>query len=306
MNKWIVALLLILVLAVIYLVLPKEIYIEQRAKIKVNSSSAYRFLANQSEWNKWWPDSIQTGSKAPSLEKYTYSLQQNYFQSLVIDIISNNGNTSSTLSLIPLGVDYTVFEWKAVVQGSAFQKVQTYLKAKKIQGSLEELLENLKDYMEKEENVYGFKVNFSKVKDTTLVTTRFTTQAYPETNEIYQYISILKAYIKAQGATETNYPMLHVQQLDSSRFESMVAIPTDRELKEKDGISFKRMVRGNILEAEVRGGVLTARRAMEQLDHYKNDHQLASPAIPFMSLVTDRSKETDTTKWITRIYYPVF
>jgi hypothetical protein len=28
-------------------------------------------------------------------------------------------------------------------------------------------------------------------------------------------------------------------------------------------------------------------------------------AIPFQSLVTDRSKQPDTTKWITNIYTPV-
>jgi len=35
------------------------------------------------------------------------------------------------------------------------------------------------------------------------------------------------------------------------------------------------------------------------------DYQRAIIAIPFQMLITDRTKETDSTKWITRLYYPV-
>jgi hypothetical protein len=225
----------------------------------------------------------------------------------VIQVNGGDKQINSTLMFIPLGVDYTIFEWKALVEGGPWQKIRTYLDAKRIQGQMEDLLQSLKEYMERDENIYGFKVKYSKVKDTTLVTTTFTTTAYPATNEIYQHISMLKAYVASQGATQTNYPMLHVKQWNSNRFENMVAIPVSRALNESGEIVPKRMVMmGNILEAEVRGGPATAQEAMGQLGNYIEDHQLTSPAIPFMSLVTDRSKEKDTAKWITRIYYPVF
>jgi hypothetical protein len=35
-----------------------------------------------------------------------------------------------------------------------------------------------------------------------------------------------------------------------------------------------------------------------------NDHFLSAPAIPFEILITDRSKEKDTTRWKTKIYQP--
>jgi hypothetical protein len=38
---------------------------------------------------------------------------------------------------------------------------------------------------------------------------------------------------------------------------------------------------------------------------YKDDYQRVSPAIPFYSLITDRLKEPDSSKWITKIYFPV-
>ena len=38
---------------------------------------------------------------------------------------------------------------------------------------------------------------------------------------------------------------------------------------------------------------------------YFLDSKRASPAIPYELMVTDRSAETDTAKWVTRLYYPI-
>jgi hypothetical protein len=57
---------------------------------------------------------------------------------------------------------------------------------------------------------------------------------------------------------------------------------------------------------EVRGGDYTVNQALEHLQEYMNDYQRATMAIPFQSWVTDRSAEKDTTKWVTKIYYPVY
>ncbi|MCU7552402.1 hypothetical protein OCK74_25000 [Chitinophagaceae bacterium LB-8] len=308
MKKWIAASLIVLVLVVIYILLPTEISVQQRISFKVNANSAYRNVADQNNWSKWWPQERPSiKAQAPfALKQITYQLQQRFFQSLLIQVNSGDKKILSTLSFIPLGIDYTIFEWKAVVQGGPWEKIRTYLDAKQIQGQMADILQSLKEYIEKDENLYGFNVKLTKQKDTTLIATKFITNAYPQTNDIYQYISQLKAYIASQSATEINYPMLHVQQLDSSRFESMVAIPTSRELRGSGDIFLKRMIQGNILETEVRGGAVTAQEAMVQLGNYLEDHQLASPAIPFMLLVTDRSKEQDTAKWVTRVYYPVY
>lgn len=309
MNKWAIASFLFLLLAFVYLLLPEEIAISERSTMKVNSGSAYRYLSDESRWAKWWPgNTVDTAKSSPLVfERFAYSLQQNYFNTLVIQINGDYSNVSSSLLFIPLGVDYTIFDWKAIVQGNFFQKIQTYLRAKRIQSNMEDILQSLKIFMEKEENIYGIKVRQTNIRDTALVATSFITPAYPSTNQIYQYISVLKAYIQSQNATVTNHPMLHVKQLDSHRFESMVAVPTSVALKGTGKIAQKRMVPGsNILEAEVRGGALTAQEAMVQLGNYVQDHQLASPAIPFLSLVTDRTNEKDTARWVTKVYYPIF
>ncbi len=85
----------------------------------------------------------------------------------------------------------------------------------------------------------------------------------------------------------------------------MVAIPVNKTITPNNEFLLKKMVPGKILVTEVRGGIHTINQAQKNIELYMNDHHLVSPAIPFHSLVTDRSKEADTAKWITKIYYPV-
>jgi hypothetical protein len=62
---------------------------------------------------------------------------------------------------------------------------------------------------------------------------------------------------------------------------------------------------GNILVTDVNGGPSAIKYAFDRLEEYVSDTKRIPPAIPFESLITDRRKERDTSKWITRIYYPV-
>ena len=85
----------------------------------------------------------------------------------------------------------------------------------------------------------------------------------------------------------------------------MVAIPTNKQLKGNGKIFFSRFVPWKVLTAEVHGGSGNVEEALHQMKVYMGDYQKTAMAIPFQSLVTDRSKETDTLKWITNIYVPV-
>jgi hypothetical protein len=105
---------------------------------------------------------------------------------------------------------------------------------------------------------------------------------------------------------ETGFPMLNIYKTDSVNYLTRVAIPVDKKLPSSGNISYKWMLGGgNILVTDVRGGPFSIDSAFQQLEYYVHDYNRTSPAIPFQSLVTDRSKVPDTTKWITRLYYPV-
>jgi hypothetical protein len=66
------------------------------------------------------------------------------------------------------------------------------------------------------------------------------------------------------------------------------------------------MVPGRFLKTEVTGGPYIIEHAHKMMQQYFEDYKRTSMAIPFEYLVTDRSKEPDTAKWVTRIYGPVY
>ena len=170
---------------------------------------------------------------------------------------------------------------------------------------MRDIMKSMKAFMEKPENIYGMRIDQILVTDTILVTTKISSGQYPSMSKIYDLISGIKNYISINDAKETNFPMLHVWQ-DSGLFHTTVAIPVDRKIPENKTYFIKRMVPGKILVSEVTGGLYRTSEALRQLGIFMSDNHLSSPAIPFESLITNRLEEPDTSKWVTKIYYPVF
>ena len=100
--------------------------------------------------------------------------------------------------------------------------------------------------------------------------------------------------------------MLNVHREGAERYETMVAVPTESDVPTTEKFKIKKMVLGNILVSQVTGGEDRVKEGEKQLANYVEDYQKISPAIPFQSLVTERISEPDSTKWITRLYYPIF
>ena len=169
-----------------------------------------------------------------------------------------------------------------------------------------DILEHLKAFLEDNTKVYGIHIHEIISKDSTLTATKLVSKDYPSTAEIYSLITRLKKYIISQGAKENNFPMLHVKEVNDTTFETMVAIPVNKYLPgDDDKIVPKRFVPWKVLTAEVKGGTHTVNEALHQMEIYISDYHREAMAIPFESLVTDRSKQPDTLQWITRIYTPV-
>jgi hypothetical protein len=99
--------------------------------------------------------------------------------------------------------------------------------------------------------------------------------------------------------------MRNITQLDSGGFQIMVALPIDKELKTEAIFFPSKMVPGRFLVAEVKGGPGTVDDAQNQIRLYMQEYKRMSLAIPFESLITDRSIEADTSKWVTKLFNPV-
>ena len=312
MKKLLTALFLIIVLIIagLYIFIPAKAEIGKNHYLESNTGSAMRILADTSSWSKWWPE--VTGRKVPTsapfyFDDFGFQFSHDYPGGVSVSILNDTTITESTITLVQVNKDSVMLIWKCGLQESNWPivRLQNYYRANKIRNSMTGIIKSLNNFLQKDENIYGIPFDITMSQDSTLVMTKGSTEAYPSEKYIYGLIGELKNYIRDEGALETNHPMLDVKKISDHHFETMVAIPANRELPGKGSIYFSRFVPWKVLTAEVKGGVKTVEEALHRMDLYINDHQLTRMAISFQSLVTNRMEQPDSTQWITRIYTPV-
>ena len=314
MKKFLLFLLVVLAVATlaVYVFIPADIKFSNLVFIRANSQVLLRTLSSQSGWTNSFSKRSSPG--VPYTDKVhfnykndLYTVEKILMNTAQINISNEDHMVNTLINAIPVSNDSVAVEWAGDMQAgyNPISRIKYYNQAKSLKGNMESIMKSLKSYLEEKGMAYGLDIKEQQVVDTVLISTKHNYNSFPTTTEIYGLINDLKKYILQQGAKETNPPMLNIKN-DSGYYRTMVAIPVDRELRETENFAFKRMVPGKILVAEIHGGYNTAIQALKQMDLYLNDNHLSAPAIPFQSLVTDRSVEPDSTKWVTKIYYPIY
>lgn len=315
MRKGLMAIfiILLLVLAGIYFLIPDRININQQVSITVKRNGLFRLLSEEKNWVKWWPQENMddtNGIKKYGYEGNTYEISEKGVNSLSVAVKNKNSSVNKTTLIVsPQRQEQVAVEWVANIQttNNPLKRVEQYFFARQLEKDMKVILEKMKNFYSDPENIYELNIQEVAVVDSILVSTFSIAAGYPSTTYIYNLIERLKQYIKSQAAEETGFPMLNVNTADSIKYLTRVAIPVNKKLNGTGDITYKRMLGGgNILVTEVKGGPSVINKALFQLEKYVNDYERTSPAIPFQSLVTDRNTQTDTTNWITRIYYPVY
>lgn len=312
MKKWLSAALILVFLAVIssYIFVPSKITISKITIIKCLPGPTAGFLLNGESWQKWLPQAsmAEIEQHLVSYKNYSYLLARPFFNQVQIEIKQNSNRYVSKISIIPIVRDSSVIHWETSFTSSKnpIKRVTQYFNALALKENMTDILEHLKGFLEQNKNVYGFEIKKTTFGDTLLMTTKVHFPTYPNTREVYNIIDNLRTYISLKGGVTTGNPMIHIQQEDSTDFRLMAALPINKNIEEDKNHSIIMMMhrKENFISANVWGGPETIKKAYQQIENYMSDHMLTAPAIPFEILITDRSKVTDTSKWITVIYYP--
>ena len=312
MKKWFVGFFIagLLLLASVYVFIPNVLALKSNIGIKVTQQGLYRMLLDNTSLKKWWPSNeIKATSKDIfSLNGYNYKIYANNISLVPVTITNNETNLSTSLYIISTQVDSVKLAWVGAMFTSynPIKRFFAWQKAKKINKGMNTLLQKMELFYSKDENIYGIKTKKALVTDSILIATGANCNGYPDTKFIYNLIGKLRTHAFANNAKETGFPMLNVDTKDSVTFNVRVALPISKALPNAGDIVQKRMLgNGNILVAEVKGGVVATTAAFEQIIKYSLDYQRVAPAIPFLSLITDRLKEPDSSKWVTKVYCPV-
>jgi hypothetical protein len=300
-----------LVLVCTYIFIPGKLIISKIEYVNCNANGAFRILSDQSAWEKWWlnKDSLKNTLVENHFfyNGYKYHLTNKFYNSVEVSIKDKNTSVMSRINIIRINPDSVILEWKCTLFASInpVARILNYRKAESIKSNMTFIFYKLRLFLENKKNIYGVNFHVSMSKDSTMVAIKRMQISYPSTSDIYNLIGSLKNYIRNEGAKENNFPMLNVRKLNDGKFETMVAIPVNKQLAGNGKIFFSRFVPWKVLGGEVKGGTYAINEALHQMEIYIADYQKTAMAIPFQSLVTNRTEEPDTLKWITRIYTPV-
>jgi hypothetical protein len=309
MKKWIpvTAFVLLAALAGIYIFIPARLDIVQITPVNCTVNGAYRTMAATNNWHAWWPGT-QSDSNTLHFQNGTWQITQKLMNTLEIHIQYTNIAVNSALYLLPVAIDSTTLQWKCSIATGAnpFTRIQHYRQAVAIKHDMAAILDHFKSFAEKKENIYGIRFHETVFKDSFVISTKTAMAAYPATAAVYSSITALKKYSEAHQAQPTGYPIMNILALNPAGYQLMTAIPVDRSIPASGNFINQRIPLNHFLVTRVQGGDARVKQALAQFNLYIQDYHRTVMALPFQQLITDRSAEPDTTRWVTDIYYPLF
>lgn len=306
----IIILILIAILTSIYIFIPSTLVVSDYTIVDIPKTAAYRYLANENYWTKWWPQN--TDSKNISKENfyyngYAYHINQKYFNNITVLTQQHHFHINSSIQFISLNKDSVAIQWKYKFKSGIdpFKRIRQFKRAKDLKQNISDILHSFYFFVHNDKNIYGIHIQKAIVTDSFLIASAKTFTHYPKTLEIYQIINDLKSYANKSNAKVTNYPMLNISEIDSGHFKARVALPVNKGLNDKGNITYKQfLLGGSIITTRIKGGHKTIHHALDQLVNYIHDHQKVTLAIPYQSLITNRLK-VDSSQWVTRVCYPI-
>ncbi len=309
MKRWFIGILLFIFLAfsVLYFVIPSTYTIRISLPIKSRYDGVARVLTNKNYWVQWWPGTNASDSTY-EYKKLKFVTKKLLGNTATVFVSKNEDKIIGQLSAVFKEQDSTLIQFQSEIAlpSNPFSRIYLYLKARNIKTDINECMVAIQEKFKSPTAIYGIDIQKKLVEDSSLIALKKSFYGTPHISDIYQMIDALKFYISANGGIVVNPPMMNCYTEDSLHFEIMVAVPINKDIPAAAPFLLKKMVLGNVLVTEIKGDAHAVQQAQLELNHYVDDMQKVAPAIPYQSLVTNRMLEKDSTKWITKLYFPVF
>lgn len=263
-----------------------------------------RQLLDTKQWTKWWHGKKYSDS--------TYHLGNRpvkirNFLATNFKIWDDNTSATTSVSFIQVSQTKTAFTFRGSypLSKNIFTRINQYRDLNNWKNEQKKLVEKMRSFFSSIPSMYGFNIEMKKVLNSPHISMVSEFDHKPSNEEVYQMFDQIQQYVESLQHKTKDHPIMNIFAEDG-KYRVMTAYATDTILPSFGPFQLKQMVLGNILIAEVKGGHSTIDRCMQQVDQYVKDYGKSSPAIPFQRWITNRRKETDSTKWITTVNYPVF
>ena len=288
---------IVLSLAGVYLLIPKQLLIKGNQMVYQPSTSVIRGMMQTDKWTEWMPKDMKVTIEESLVATIQATLTIEDVQVPVLFSIMDGAGESAIIS------------YETTMNNGNYNpitKIQYYIFANKIQRNLDRILSAARAYYNYSKGVYGFDIVETRVKDSSLIAVDQTLKDTPSLVQIYQMVSVLEQHISDQNGKAKGAPMVNITRVDENEVYTQVAIPLERDIPAKAGLTIKKMVLGNLLSVKVVGDQTKVNQAFEATKQYINDKQKSSPAIPFVIYNTNRLLEKDPSRWISTINYPIY
>jgi hypothetical protein len=304
---WVIVAVIIAAFASVYIFIPAQLNIVQITPINCTVNGAYRVLTTDAKWQRWWPG-VQSNSNTFHYNNGSFSITQKLRNTLEIYIQQNELLTISTLHLFPIAGDSINLKWECTTSTgfNPIKRIQHYRQAMALKDNMDSLLNHFKTYVEKKDNIYDITFRELTFKDSYLISIKSFQKDYPSVATIYSQFNALKQYSMAHHARQTGKPLMNLTPLSPTGYQLMTALPVDRELPASKQFFNQRIPLNRFWLIRTNGGNASVDYAIHQFQLYVQDYQRSVMALPFQQLITDRSAETDTSRWVTDIYFPLF
>ena len=281
---------------------------EKIIKVDCTEAAIMRNFMKVENWQNWWPGK-QIDDTTFNYRDINYVIKNLLANGVMLQVKSTSNVEYAYLQVTALNdtSSNVIFNIASSKPTSFSEKIFHPFSTNEIGSNILLILDSVKRHFNDPVNIYGFKAAVTKVNDPHLISIKKQYIQYPTTEDIYKEVINLQAYALTNGAFQTNPPMLNVHISDEGKgVDAMIAIPVNNALPAKDNFQPKFMIQGLLLHAQIVGGAAKVQNAISQFQNYLQDYKLSAPAIPYQSLVTDRTLESDSNKWVTNIYQPIF
>jgi len=311
---------LIIIIASIYIFIPGRLSITESVPVTATQEGTIRMFSNRANWYKFWSGSSAINSRSGgslinpdssvfcSSDGYNFYIKKILLNSIELTIEKNRDSIESALYILPYQVDSFKLQWTALLPptNNPIKRIQNYITCKKLGVVLKPMLSSMGNMLSKVQTIYDIDIKKDKIPIQQAITTKRYFNQYPSTEIIYSMIDELKKYVDDQGVKQIDQPIFNVLSTEGGEFMTQVGLSIDKNIPGNDQYSTKWMMKGgNILTAEVTGDTKKIEWAETQMEQYIADNHRSIIAAPFQMFITDRRAEKDSTKWVTRLYYPV-
>jgi effector-binding domain-containing protein len=289
----------------IYFFIPSTIIVSRHEKIKGFDINVFALLKDslfiQHSHNS-------TGPVSSNNKDFNFYLNKNIFPRLFIGAETSKDKINGEVEIVPTSkIDSTDINWHFELPAgyTPFSRLKTYFTAKNLKANFIIHLEKLFQLSGDTKTLYGLTINESIVRDTLIATLiRYETKPPFETS-ICKMMFSLRKLVNSAGVLITDSAMMIRPEEDSGNYKLMVGVPVNKNPVD-NRIVIKKMIPGKLLTGMVTGGTDAISTGYVQIKKYINDRNIEVAALPYEIPLTNRCAEKDTSKWITKICYPIF